>query len=130
MKTETPDAAQHQRLSDNARLGIYETILNRRDVRSQFLSDPIPDALLTRVLTPAHHAPSVGFMQPWDFILVASPEAKARVKVLFDQANAEAAAMFEGEKAALYRRLKLEGILDAPINICVTCDRNRVGPVA
>lgn len=130
MKTAMPDSAQSQRLSDNARLGIYETILNRRDVRSQFLPDPIPDDVLARVLTAAHHAPSVGFMQPWDFILISGRDAKAGVKALFDRANAEAAAMFEGEKADLYRRLKLEGILDAPINICVTCDRNRVGPVA
>ena len=49
---------------------VYKCIFNRRDIRSQFLPDPIPDAVLARILRAAHHAPSVGFMQPWDFVIV------------------------------------------------------------
>jgi 5,6-dimethylbenzimidazole synthase len=89
----------------------------------------VSDAVLTRLLNAAHHAPSVGFMQPWDFIVIRDPEVKARVHDAFVKANAEAAAMFAGERRALYSRLKLEGIMAAPVNICITCDRARTGPV-
>lgn len=111
--------------------GLYRAIYERRDVRSQFLPDPIPAPLLARLLHAAHHAPSVGFMQPWDFIVIDDPAIKARVKALFDIANGQAAERFADEaddKAALYRRLKLEGILESPINLCITCDRSRGGP--
>ncbi|BAE50031.1 5,6-dimethylbenzimidazole synthase [Paramagnetospirillum magneticum] len=116
-------------LTEADRLGLYRVLLSRRDVRGQFLPDPIPDEVLARILVAAHHAPSVGFMQPWSFILVRSPETRARIKDAFAQANDEAARMFEGEAQATYRSLKLEGILESPVNICVTCDRDRVGPV-
>lgn len=111
--------------------GLYRAIYERRDVRSQFLPDPIPTPLLARLLHAAHHAPSVGFMQPWDFIVIDDPAIKGRVKALFDIANGQAAERFADEadeKAALYRRLKLEGILESPINLCITCDRTRGGP--
>lgn len=107
--------------------GIYKSIFNRRDVRGQFKPDPVPDEVLSRLLYAAHHAPSVGFMQPWNFVIVKSPEVKQKVHAAFVEANEEAAAMFDGEKKALYSQLKLEGILESPINICITCDRKRTG---
>ncbi len=111
------------------RAAVYKAIYGRRDVRGQFLPDPIPDEVLARLLQAAHHAPSVGFMQPWSFIVVRDPAAKARVHAAFRTANAEAAELFEGERGGTYRRLKLEGILEAPVGICITCDRDRAGPV-
>ncbi len=116
-------------LSAEDRRGLYRAILSRRDVRSQFVPDPIADEVLARVLTAAHWAPSVGFMQPWSFILVRDPAQRRRIKTAFDRANEEAALMFEGERRERYRSLKLEGILDAPVNLCITCDRDRIGPV-
>ena len=77
--------------SDAERAAVYRAIFERRDVRRNFLPTPIPDAVLTRVLTAAHHAGSVGFMQPWDFVVVRDPATKGAVKELFQQANAEAA---------------------------------------
>ncbi|MGE4280103.1 MAG: 5,6-dimethylbenzimidazole synthase [Magnetospirillum sp.] len=128
--TESAAARQPEiTLSDEDRRGLYRAILGRRDVRGQFLSDPVDDEVLARILLAAHHAPSVGFMQPWSFILVRSPQQRARIKAAFDRANAEAALMFEGERGQKYRSLKLEGILDAPINLCITCDRDRAGKV-
>ncbi|HOB63180.1 MAG TPA: 5,6-dimethylbenzimidazole synthase [Candidatus Competibacteraceae bacterium] len=111
------------------RAAIYRTIFSRRDVRGQFLPDPLPDDVLARLLTAAHFAPSVGFMQPWSFLLVRDPAVKRQVHDAFLQANAEAALLFEEQRQDLYRRLKLEGILEAPLNLCVTCDRDRAGPV-
>lgn len=115
--------------SGDERLGLYKTIFNRRDVRGQFKPDPIPDDVLSRVLYAAHHAPSVGFMQPWNFILVRSQQIKQKVHDAFLEANNEAADMFEADKGKVYRSLKLEGILESPLNICITCDRSRAGPV-
>lgn len=112
-----------------ARDAVYQAIFSRRDVRGQFLPTPIPDDVLSRMLTAAHHAPSVGFMQPWNFLLVQSAEVKRRVRDAFTAAHTEAAGMFEEGKRATYQRLKLEGIIESPIGICITCDRERTGPV-
>ena len=108
--------------------GLYRAIRERRDVRSQFLPDPIPADVLARLLQAAHHAPSVGFMQPWDFILVESRAVRQQVHAIFERENSKAAGNYAGDQAALYKRLKLEGILESPLNLCVTCDRTRGGP--
>ncbi|AQS35488.1 cob(II)yrinic acid a,c-diamide reductase [Shewanella psychrophila] len=117
------------KITQAERDAVYKTIFNRRDVRAEFKPDTIPDDVLKRILTAAHHAPSVGFMQPWDFVIVRSEQTKQKLKQGFIQANAEAETLFEGERKAQYSALKLEGILEAPIGICVTCDRTRTGPV-
>ena len=109
--------------------GVYRAILTRRDVRGEFLPDPLPDEVLSRLLIAAHHAPSVGYMQPWSFVLVRDRAVRQRVHDAFDRAHAEAALMFPEGPRAVYRGLKLEGILDAPVNLCITCDRDRAGPV-
>jgi 5,6-dimethylbenzimidazole synthase len=108
---------------------VYKVIFNRRDVRGQFKPDPVPEDVLIRILTAAHHAPSVGFMQPWDFIVVKDPDVKRLVKEGFEIANKEAANMFQGDRKEFYKSLKLEGIMEAPVGICITCDRARTGPV-
>ena len=106
---------------------VYRAIAQRRDVRA-FRTDPVPEATLQRILVAAHHAPSVGLMQPWNFIVVRDPAVKARVQTVFSRENEQAAARFEGARGDLYRSLKLEGIMEAPINLCVTCDRSRAAP--
>lgn len=115
--------------SPEERAAVYKCIFGRRDVRGQFRPDPVPDEVLGRLLRAAHRAPSVGFMQPWDFIVVRDPAVKARVHEAFSVANEEAAALFEDERAQRYRTMKLQGILEAPVGICVTCDRSRTGSV-
>ncbi len=114
--------------SDPERAAVYRVIFERRDVRRNFLPTPIADDVLTRILTAAHHAGSVGFMQPWDFIVVRQRTTKRAVKQLFQKTNAQAAMRYEGARATLYRSLKLEGIEEAPVNIGVTCSRQRGGP--
>jgi len=115
------------RFSDAEREAVYRAIFERRDVRRNFLRTPIPDEVMMRLLTAAHHAGSVGFMQPWDFVVIRNRGTKRAVKELFIDANTKAAARYAGAKGALYRRLKLEGIEDAPINLCITCSRRRGG---
>lgn len=118
----------HQ-FSDPERQALYKTIYARRDVRGQFTPEPVTAEMLSRVLMAAHYAPSVGFMQPWSFILIRALETKQKVHALFEKAHAEATQMFDGEKRETYRNLKLQGILEAPLNICITCDKDRAGPV-
>jgi 5,6-dimethylbenzimidazole synthase len=113
--------------SDEEKRGVYKAIETRRDVRDQFLPDTLNEALIRRLLNAAHLAPSVGFMQPWDFILIQEAAQRARIWNCFNEANNEAIAMFKGERQNLYRSLKLEGIRKAPLNICITCDRTRGG---
>lgn len=116
------------RFSEPEREAVYRVIFERRDVRRNFLPKPIPDPVMMRLLTAAHHAGSVGFMQPWDFVVIRNGATKRAVKNLFIDANTKAAARYAGAKGALYRRLKLEGIEEAPINLCITCSRRRGGP--
>lgn len=118
-----------RRFDEQERQALYDIINARRDVRNEFRPDPIDPAALQRILAAAHAAPSVGFMQPWDFLLIRDPDLRAGVHGAFLRANAEAEEMFDGDRKALYRSLKLEGILTAPLNICVTCDRTRGGKV-
>lgn len=113
--------------SDQERRGLYRAIVERRDVRSQFLPDPIPTDILARLLEAAHHAPSVGFMQPWDFIVIDSVPLREKVVAIFDRENEKAAGNYQGERQQTYRSLKLQGILESPINLCITCDRRRGG---
>ncbi|MFG1318113.1 5,6-dimethylbenzimidazole synthase [Xanthobacter autotrophicus] len=115
--------------SPEERAAIYRCIRERRDVRRNFRPDPVPPDVLTRVLAAGHAAPSVGFLQPWNFIVIRESATKEALHAAFTRANAEAAAMFEGERADLYRSLKLEGLREAPLLLCVTCERERAGPV-
>ena len=111
------------------RAAVYRAIYTRRDVRGQFTDRPVDDAVLQRLLTAAHHAPSVGLSQPWNFIVIRSDTVKRHVQAAFMKANDEALAMFPEQRRALYSSLKLEGILTAPVSLCVTCDHSRGGPV-
>ncbi len=121
MKTESTE------ITSAERDGLYKTIFNRRDTRSEFLPDPVSDEMLKRILTAAHHAPSVGFMQPWDFIIVRDQAIRQQIKDAFEIAHNEAAEMFEGAQRTQYRSFKLEGIMEAPLGITITCDRKRTG---
>ncbi|MCW8932829.1 MAG: 5,6-dimethylbenzimidazole synthase [Gammaproteobacteria bacterium] len=129
METPKPAHQTDHVFTEDERDAVYKTIYSRRDVRGQFKPDPIPDEVLARIIKAAHHAPSVGFMQPWNFLLIKNPQVKKSVHDIFLKANGEAAEMFEPEESAIYQKLKLEGILESPINLVVTCDRERAGPV-
>ena len=116
-------------ISQQERDDFYKVLYGRRDVRSEFLPDPVADDVLERILQAAHHAPSVGLSQPWNFIVLHDQLIKQSIHDLHQQANADAAEMFTDKRQNDYRQIKLAGILDAPINICITCDRERGGSV-
>jgi 5,6-dimethylbenzimidazole synthase len=110
------------RFNDDERGGVYRAIHERRDIRSRFVPEPLPDDVLSRILDAAHHAPSVGFMQPWEFIVITDTGVRRDVREQFDEANRRAAGAYTGERRDLYNRLKLEAIVDSAVNLCVTCD--------
>jgi 5,6-dimethylbenzimidazole synthase len=101
---------------------IYRVIGARRDVRRGFQPTPLPDELLTRLLKAAHDAPSVGLMQPSRFLVIRSVTVRREIHAVFRQANQEAQAKYQGARREQYAELKLEGILQAPLNLCVVCD--------
>ena len=111
---------------ETERQAVYRAIYQRRDIRN-FRADPISDRTLARIINAAHHGPSVGFMQPWDFILVRDVERRRQVKELFERERASAACFFDEPRRSAYLSLKLEGILEAPVNLCITCDPTRRG---
>jgi nicotinate-nucleotide--dimethylbenzimidazole phosphoribosyltransferase len=122
-----PDRARYHRYPDEQREAVYRVIAERRDVRQGFLADPVPDEVLCRVLEAAHLAPSVGFSQPWDFIVITDRERRERIAALARGRRDEFAADLPGARARAFDRLKIESILDTPVNIAVTCDRTRGG---
>ena len=114
--------------SNEEKNGFYKAIYSRRDVRSRFTSDPINDEVLTRILNAAHHAPSVGFSQPWNFILIKDFETRKKIKNSFENERKRSSQLVEEPKKTKYLSLKLEGILDSPVNVCVTYDPSKFGP--
>jgi len=101
---------------------VYRAIRERRDVRRGFLPEPMPDELLYRLLEAAHNAPSVGLMQPWRFIVVRSLDVRRAVHQIFLDTNRQALQTYSSDQQQIYDGLKLEGILEAPQNLCVVCD--------
>jgi len=119
----------NKNITTEEREGFYKVLYGRRDVRRQFIDDPVTDECLMRILNAAHHAPSVGFSQPWNFIVIRDQQVQQNIYHAFKEANQEAVELFKGQRKQQYSSLKLQGILDAPINICITCDNTRGGEV-
>ena len=114
--------------SENEKRGFYKAIYSRRDVRSHFISKPIKDDILSKILHAAHHAPSVGFSQPWNFILIKDVNTKKKIKESFEEEKNRSSQLIEEPKRSKYLSFKLEGILESPVNLCVTYDPTKFGP--
>ena len=117
-----------ENFTDEEKRGFYKAIYSRRDVRSHFVPKPIEDAVLSKILNAAHHAPSVGFSQPWNFILIKNPDTKKRIKESFEEEKARSSRLVEEPKKSKYLSFKLEGIMESPVNLCVTYDPTKFGP--
>lgn len=103
------------------RASLEDLFLWRRDVR-RFQPDPVAATLLDDLLAIATLAPSVGNSRPWRFVSVESDGFRQAVITNFTACNAAALASYEGERAALYARLKLAGLEEAPVHLAVFCD--------
>jgi nicotinate-nucleotide--dimethylbenzimidazole phosphoribosyltransferase len=106
---------------------FYRLAAARRDMRNGFRADPVGDEVLTRVLAAAHQAPSVGLSQPWDFLIVRDRAVRERVQALARGQREKFAASLPGARALRFGDLKIEAILDTPLNLVVTCDPTRGG---
>jgi 5,6-dimethylbenzimidazole synthase len=117
-----------EEFTNDEKNGLYKAIYSRRDVRSHFTSKTIKDDILSRILNAAHHAPSVGFSQPWNFILIKDIMTKRKIKDSFEEEKNRSSKFVEEPKRSKYLSFKLEGILESPINLCVTYDPSKFGP--
>ncbi|MEV6946394.1 nicotinate-nucleotide--dimethylbenzimidazole phosphoribosyltransferase [Streptomyces sp. NPDC051172] len=112
---------------DAEREAVMKVMRERRDIRNGFRSDPIPHEVLLRVLEAAHTAPSVGHSQPWDFVVIRSADTRRSMHELaMRQRDAYARSLPKG-RAKQFKELKIEAILDTPVNIVVTADPTRGG---
>jgi len=116
------------RFSDAARRAVYEAIHRRRDLREGYTGEPLAHDTLARLLLAAHHAASVGFMQPWNFVLIRGAELREALWKAVDKERRSAAVIFEGEQAERFPAIKIEAIREASLVICVTVDPTRRGP--
>lgn len=114
--------------TDEEREGLYKAIFTRRDVRSHFTGKPLGEAVIRRILEAAHRAPSVGFSQPWNFVLIRDERTRRAVKESFEEERARSAKLVEEPRRSEYLSFKLEGILESSLNVCVTYDPSRSGP--
>ncbi len=110
------------RFSEEARRAVYDVIALRRDVRHFRRDAEVDDAVLDRILGAAHLAPSVGFSQPWGFVIVRDVSVRGRIRDSFLKCREAEAARFPVERRAAYLGHKLEGILESPVNVCVAVD--------
>ncbi|WP_327689755.1 nicotinate-nucleotide--dimethylbenzimidazole phosphoribosyltransferase [Streptomyces tubercidicus] len=112
---------------DSERAAVHRVIRERRDIRNGFRSDPIPHDVLLRVLEAAHTAPSVGHSQPWDFVVIRSDETREKMHQLAMAQREAYAKSLPKARAKQFRELKIEAILETPVNIVVTADSTRGG---
>ncbi|MFF7338354.1 nicotinate-nucleotide--dimethylbenzimidazole phosphoribosyltransferase [Streptomyces sp. NPDC008163] len=112
---------------DAEREAVLRVMRERRDIRNGFRSDPIPHEVLLRVLEAAHTAPSVGHSQPWDFVVIRSAETRRSMHELAQQQREAYAKSLPKARAKQFKELKIEAILDTPVNIVVTADPTRGG---
>ncbi|MFF6910103.1 nicotinate-nucleotide--dimethylbenzimidazole phosphoribosyltransferase [Streptomyces sp. NPDC012389] len=112
---------------DAEREAVLRVMRERRDIRNGFRGDPIPHEVLLRVLEAAHTAPSVGHSQPWDFVVIRSAETRRSMHELAQRQREAYAQSLPKGRAKQFKELKIEAILDTPVNIVVTADPTRGG---
>ncbi|WP_432071060.1 nicotinate-nucleotide--dimethylbenzimidazole phosphoribosyltransferase [Streptomyces sp. AA1529] len=109
------------------REAVHRLMRERRDIRNGFRPDPIPHEVLLRVLEAAHTAPSVGHSQPWDFVVIRSEETRRAMHELAERQRHAYAKSLPKARAKQFKQMKIEAILDTPVNIVVTADPTRGG---
>ena len=98
-----------QHFSDEERESIYQVIAARRDMRHFKPGSVIESAVLLRMLSAAHQAPSVGLMQPWRFIRITDSTLRESIAELVEQER-QATATAMNERQNEFLSLKVEGI--------------------
>ena len=99
---------------------MHRVIAERRDIR-RFRPDAVPQDVLERVLEAAHRAPSVGLMQPWRLIVIRDVATRVAVRRLAQRERLRQADRFD-DRARQFLDQKVEGVVEAPLGVCVCCD--------
>jgi 5,6-dimethylbenzimidazole synthase len=102
---------------------LYDLLKWRRDVR-RFKRGSLPEGAVERLIGLACLSPSVGLSEPWRFVIVEGGTRRTAIRACFEACNKDALAMQTPDRAALYARLKLAGLDDAPCQIAVFADRS------
>jgi len=118
--TEDPQAPPV--FDDAFRTQLETLFVWRRDVR-HFQTDSVAPDLIEGLISQACLSPSVGNSQPWRFVLVEDAARRRAIRDNFMQANEAALGDYEGERAAVYAKLKLSGLDDAPVHLAVFADK-------
>jgi len=74
-------------------LDVFEAMYTARAMR-RFKPDPVPEALITRILDAAIRAPSAGNSQNWAFVVVRDAEQRRRLGAVYRKASDIASAMY------------------------------------
>lgn len=96
--------------TDSERAAVYRAIAERRDMR-HFCGGTVAPELLARLLEAAHHAPSVGLMQPWRFLRITDPALRGQIQAQVEGERIRTAEAL-GERSDDFMKLKVEGISD------------------
>jgi nicotinate-nucleotide--dimethylbenzimidazole phosphoribosyltransferase len=113
------------RYDDDALDTVHRVIAERRDIR-RFRPDAVPDDVLDRVLAAAHRAPSVGLMQPWRLIVIRGTGPRVAIRDVAARERLRQAGNFD-ERARQFLDQKIEGIVEAPLGVCVCCHHGTPG---
>lgn len=108
--------------SEAARRAVYDAIALRRDVRHFRTDLDVDDAVLKRILDAAHLAPSVGFSQPWGFVVIRDRALRGRIRESFLRCREAEAVRYPPARREAYLAHRLEGILESSVNVCVAVD--------
>ena len=100
----------YKKFNDSEKEVFYDVIFSRRDVRKKFIDKTIDDKTIFKILNAAHHAPSVGFSQPWNFILIKDKDTRNKIKNSFLKERLKSIDYLKDdkEKQEKYLNLKLE----------------------
>ncbi|WP_024792953.1 5,6-dimethylbenzimidazole synthase [Tomitella biformata] len=109
-------------------VSVYEAIRRRRDVRAEFSGEPVADDVLLRILEAAHHAPSVGNTQPWDFVVVRDTGTLDTFAEHVATARRDFAESLPADRLDTFNPIKIDGIRESGMGIVVTYDGSRGGP--
>ncbi|MGO9421392.1 5,6-dimethylbenzimidazole synthase [Roseiarcus sp.] len=121
MKAEAGVGTIERRFDAAFRAEFMNLLAWRRDVR-RFRTEPVPEETLDILFEFAGFAPSVGNCQPTRFVRVDDEARRSAVRANFEAANQEALTAYRGERAELYAKLKLAGLVEAPVHLAVFCD--------
>lgn len=107
---------------------LYEVIERRRDVRREFTGEPPDEAILQRILTAAHAAPSVGLTQPWDFVRIANADIREAFHGHVSAERRTFRESLDASRAEVFDRIKIDGIRESSVSLVVTYDNTRGAP--